>query len=284
MNETPRPGAPPPGASTRHELTLLMPDSAPHLGTVLGSAGMTHAGLLLLLFLLVFLRPPITDRASELPSLLDATSVVFYSEPAAPGGSGGGGERSPLPRRAAPVPAMRPLPAVVPEATLQPVEPEPIVMDVPEVPNTAPIAMIASGPPVPGVSGPGEGPGAGGGRDGGIGNGGRGGAGQNGVGGVGDGAGCGGSVTDPVSLNSPRPMYTGSAVQRAVRGDVTVSCVVTTTGETTGCVVVRSLDRNLHGLDDQALKTAGEFRFRPAMCRDVAVPMRVNIIITFNLR
>ena len=73
-------------------------------------------------------------------------------------------------------------------------------------------------------------------------------------------------------------------MQRGMRGEAVVSCIVTSRGEASACAIVRSLDGNAFGLDDQALQAAGQFRFRPAMCADVPVPTRVNIVLEFNLR
>ena len=283
MNDDLRRHRHPPGGAD-HDLRLLVPEPVTHVGAVLGSAGITHAVLLLALFVLLVWRPPLPVSVTDVSRLAERTEVVFLPDPAAPGGGGGGGDRSTLPPRTSVVPAVRPVPALVPEAAPEPTEPDPIVMDVPEVPNRAPMAMVGDGV-VPGVTfGAGRSPGAGRGDQGGIGGGGPRGVGRGAVPGIGDGRGCTGRATDPVPLNQPRPTYTSAAMQRGFRGEAVVSCIVTATGETAGCTIVRPLDGNAFGLDDQALKAAGEFRFRPGMCRDQPVPVRVNIILEFNLQ
>jgi TonB family protein len=48
--------------------------------------------------------------------------------------------------------------------------------------------------------------------------------------------------------------------------------------------VIRSLDGNAFGLDDEALKAASQFRFNPGRKDGVPVSVRVRIEIAFNMR
>jgi len=65
---------------------------------------------------------------------------------------------------------------------------------------------------------------------------------------------------------------------------VTLSCLVLATGNVGSCKVTKSLDGNNLGLDDEALKAASRFVFKPAMRRGQSVSVMVNIIISFRLR
>jgi TonB family protein len=71
---------------------------------------------------------------------------------------------------------------------------------------------------------------------------------------------------------------------RRREGEVSLSCLVLATGNVGSCRVTKSLDGNSLGLDDEALKAASRFVFKPAMRRGQPVPVMVNIIISFRLR
>ena len=87
-----------------------------------------------------------------------------------------------------------------------------------------------------------------------------------------------------VPIFTPKPAYTAEAVVRKVEGEVRLSCVVLATGTVGSCTVTRSLDGNRYGMDDEAVKAASRFVFRPATRRGKPVPVMVNIIIEFRMR
>ena len=87
-----------------------------------------------------------------------------------------------------------------------------------------------------------------------------------------------------VPVYTPRPAYTPEAMVRRREGEVSLSCLVLATGNVGSCRVTKSLDGNALGLDDEALKAASRFVFKPAMRRGQPVPVMVNIIISFRLR
>jgi TonB family protein len=116
--------------------------------------------------------------------------------------------------------------------------------------------------------GPGDGPGLGPGRGGGSGD---------GVYRLGSG------VTPPVEIRRAAPQYTTAAMQARVQGSVIVECVVQTNGVCTDVHVIRSLDPT-HGLDQEAVKAAGQWRFRPGTRLGQPVPVLVTMEITFTLR
>ena len=74
-----------------------------------------------------------------------------------------------------------------------------------------------------------------------------------------------------------------AAMQARAQGTILVECAVQTTGVCTNIRVERSFDPPF-GLDEQAMKAAAEWRFRPAMRRGQPVPVLVTMEIAFALR
>ena len=68
-----------------------------------------------------------------------------------------------------------------------------------------------------------------------------------------------------------------------IEGIVLVEMVVTADGTPSDLQVVRSLDTKF-GLDEESLKAARQFKFKPAMKEGKAVAMRVTLEVTFSLK
>jgi TonB family protein len=68
-----------------------------------------------------------------------------------------------------------------------------------------------------------------------------------------------------------------------LQGVVELSCVVMPDGACTDIRVVRSLDATM-GLDQQAIASARRWRFRPGERLGQPVPVRVTLLIEFNIR
>jgi TonB family protein len=142
--------------------------------------------------------------------------------------------------------------------------------------------IIDSGPPTP-SQGSGTAGGAGTGRGSGIGPGTGSGLGPGSGGGTGGGVyQPGNGVTPPVPTYVPKPQYTAEAMRARVQGVVLVECVVQTNGQCTETRVVRSLDPTF-GLDNEAIKAARLFRFRPGMRQGEPVAVLVTIELSFSL-
>jgi protein TonB len=227
-----------------------------------------------------------------------ASLIWLIQQPAPddPGGGGGGGNKmaTPLQRverrgndaRTLPV---GPAPAIDPSRQVRPdVEPVPRV-DIPAIPLADGTQMLPgsidapAAPPSPSL-GPGTDGGAGTGRRGGDGPGDGPGlrAGWNGGTG-GDAYQIGGDVSPPIEIRRGAPQYTTAAMQSRAQGTILVECVVQTTGICTNIRVKRSFNPPF-GLDEQAMKAAAEWRFRPAMRRGQPVPVVVTMEIAFALR
>jgi protein TonB len=275
-------------ATSRQDLQFILPESSTHLGTVFGGAGAIYVIGGLLAAMLLWLRPPMPPITVPIPHDV-LPSFIFPNIIGASGGgsSGGGNLSNPLkPVRTAEQPLTRlpePMPQPVPEQRLVPppevtpaAVPSTILSDNPAAlagPN-APTPDLGSGPN--GVGGPGRngnGPGPGGapGRNGGP---------DGGPGGPGPG---GGVDVQVVALSTPKPAYTSAAMQRRIEGEVGLSCVVLTTGRVGQCRITKSLDANF-GLDEEALKAAAKFVFKPAQRNGQPVPVTVNIVLEFHMR
>jgi periplasmic protein TonB len=93
----------------------------------------------------------------------------------------------------------------------------------------------------------------------------------------------GGGVTMPTELRKGMAQYTSEAMRARAQGAITVECVVQTNGVCTNIRVVRAFDPTF-GLDQEAVKAAAQWRFRPGMRLGQPVPVRVTMEIAFALR
>jgi len=87
-------------------------------------------------------------------------------------------------------------------------------------------------------------------------------------------------MAPPVPIHTAEPEYSDEARRKKIQGIVIVSLLVTTDGLPTDIRVERSLG---HGLDEKALETAGQYRFKPAMKDGVPVATRISIEMNFKL-
>lgn len=230
----------------------------------------------LLLLVVRFLPEKVYDTL--LPPRL-SEDLVFLVDPG-PGGGGGGGNKSPDPPKKAELPkiAEPPKPTPVPEPVPVPTEP---VLSLPvqtlaAVEIAAPGDLSSNAPSNTTSRGSGTGTGAGPGTGSGLGPG-RGGGFGGGVYNVGNG------VTAPIVVFKPQPKYTADAMRAKVQGTVIMSAVVLPDGTVTDISIVRSLDQSF-GLDEEAKKSASQWRFRPGMFKGEPVAVRILIELDFNLR
>jgi TonB family protein len=247
------------------------------------SGTIVHVAAIALLLLVVRLLPEKVYQ-SILPNRIE--DIVFLVDPG-PGGGGGGGNKSPDPPKQAEVKAQDKvdIPVQKPPDPVPVPEPENIPEALPELLNV-PLVDLGSRPTTsvgdpsgaansnsrgsgtgsgvgPG-QGSGLGPGSGGGTGGGIYN-------------------IGNGVTAPVVIFDPKPKYTADAMRAKVQGVVQMSAVVMPNGSVADIRIVRSLDQSF-GLDEEAKKTAAQWRFRPGMRQGEPVAVRIIIELEFNLR
>jgi protein TonB len=199
-------------------------------------------------------------------------------------GGGGGGSSSPEPPRKAEIPKVETPKPVVPTPEIPRVEtpPPPPISEIPAQTLNAPTEVI------PGVLAPTQpGTGAGGekGEGGGIGTGQGEGLGPGRDKGTGGGAyRPGNGVSVPRLLAEVRPKYTAEAMRARMQGVVRLECVVRSSGSVGDCDVVKSLDGNNFGLDEQALIAARQWRFAPGTRLGEPVDVLVTIELAFALR
>jgi len=94
------------------------------------------------------------------------------------------------------------------------------------------------------------------------------------------------SVTDdydtgPKLLFKPSPRYSQEALQYNIKGNVRLSVVFSRDGRIDDVKVVSGLG---HGLDEAAIDAVKQFKFTPAMRSGQAVSVKMEIVISFNLR
>lgn len=228
------------------------------------------AGLLVVLLVMAWV--PKSALLQVMPP--EKVDLVFV-QAVGPGGGGGGGNKMPDPPRKLEMKAEPPKAPVI----------EPVKTDIPPPTLVAPIqtnmAVVQSAGAITGLSaapslgtgtgtgaGPGTGPGIGPGTNGGFG----GGAMREGSGAV-----------APTLLRGVDPKYTTEAMRAKVQGVVKLEVLVGADGSVKDVRVLQSLDRAT-GLDNEAMRTAREWRFRPATYQGQPVPFLVIIEMTFSLR
>jgi TonB family protein len=90
-------------------------------------------------------------------------------------------------------------------------------------------------------------------------------------------------LTKPEPISTPAPKYTSAAMNAAVEGDVVVDFVVLADGTVGRARIAKSLNP-AYGLDDEALATIRQWRFRPAELNGQPVPVVSTATVPFRLR
>jgi protein TonB len=251
----------------------------------------------LLVFVLLAFRYGADSTAFAVLPEQPNSNIVWLSEPGPGGGGGGGGNEMKEPPRQAELPGKDKItvPVVEPpklEAPKEKVSEEPKLVVQLNIPAQTLAAATESLPgaiePPPGPptlsQGPGTSGGAGTGTGSGVGPGTGSGLGPGSGGGTGGGVYRPGSgVTLPTKLREVKPAYTSDAMRAKVQGTVLLQCVVRPDGTVGDVEVVKSLDP-VFGLDQEAVKAAKQWLFRPGMRFGEPVPVLITIELTFTLR
>ena len=87
----------------------------------------------------------------------------------------------------------------------------------------------------------------------------------------------------PVVVREVKPDYTEEAKAARIQGTVWVKCVVQEDGDVGDVQVSRSLDKE-YGLDDEAVKAAKQWKFKPGTKDGKPVAVQVTIELTFTLK
>jgi periplasmic protein TonB len=149
-------------------------------------------------------------------------------------------------------------------------------LDLPGTIESVSVSTFASlGPGSRGGAGTGDGTGIGDGDGPGLGPGSR--------GSTGGGQDTGGGLTPPTVVRNVEPLYTADAMRARVEGIVAVRAIVQPDGTVGNMEIIRSLDPEF-GLDQAAMKAAGQWLFRPGLLGGQPVPVAVAVELSFNLR
>ena len=90
----------------------------------------------------------------------------------------------------------------------------------------------------------------------------------------------GGSVSAPVVLFAPEPMFSEEARKQKVGGNVLVYLQVDTNGRPMHARVLRGIGL---GLDEKALEAVRQYRFKPAMENGKPVAVEMDVEVTFSI-
>lgn len=261
-------------------------------GVGVGASVAAHmaVGLIILMVMRFAPQPSAADFIPDVP----VNDIVWLAMPGPGGGGGGGGNKAPEPPRKAELPGKDKITVPVEKAPTP--KPEPPKPDPPPAELLIPAQTMAAAeqalpgviqPSAPSVSesqGAGTGGGAGTGTGQGVGSGQGSGLGAGFGGGTGGGAyRPGAGITLPSVLSEVKPAYTADAMRAKVQGSVWLECIVMPDGSVGEVKVTRSLDP-IFGLDQEAIKAAKRWRFRPGMRQGEPVPVIITIELTFTLR
>jgi periplasmic protein TonB len=259
------------------------------------AASLLYHGAMLALLIFAIRYTPATTTVAALPDQANK-NIIWLSEPGPGGGGGGGGNKMKDPPRQAELPGKDKITVPVTKAPKlenpKPPKQEPDPVAQLNIPAKSLAAAAESmpgtieAPPAPPTEslGSGSGGGAGTGSGTGVGSGRGSGLGEGYGGGTGGGAyQVGNGVTTPQVVREVKPQYTSDAMRAKVQGTVLVQCVVRADGSVGDVQVLRSLDPTF-GLDQEAVKAARQWRFRPGTRLGEPVPVQITIELTFTLR
>jgi TonB family protein len=278
------------------DVRFLFEEQQKRIGPALIVSFAYHAAMVV--FILLAFRYGADSTTSAFLPEQPNSNIIWLSEPGPGGGGGGGGNKLKEPPRQAELPGKDKLtvPVVKPPKLEAPKEstkePNTVVqLNIPAQTLAAATESLPGaiepppGPPTPTVSqGAGTGGGAGAGTGSGIGPGTGSGLGPGSGGGTGGGVYRPGSgVTLPTKLREVKPAYTSDAMRAKVQGTVLLQCVVRPDGTVGDVEIVKSLDP-VFGLDQEAVKAAKQWLFRPGTRFGEAVPVLITIELTFTLR
>jgi TonB family protein len=252
----------------------------------------SHIAMGVIAFLVMRYAPEAQSLDAPPPSL--PNDIVWLSEPGPGGGGGGGGNKMPEPPKKAELPGKDKISVPVekkPDPRPEPPKEEPPPAEDLVIPAktmaSAEVALpgaIATEAPPTISQGSGSGGGAGTGTGSGVGPGTGSGLGPGSGGGTGGGAyRPGAGIVLPEVLKEVKPAYTAEAMRAKVQGVVWLECIVMPDGTVGDVKVTKSLDP-VFGLDQEAIKAARQWRFKPGMRQGQPVPVIITIELTFTLR
>ena len=297
MPETPTPEPQPVASSVTHVVAdrpveVHFSFERPQSRVGVAASVASHLALGLIAFLVMRYAP----EAQSLEPIVNPlpSEIMWIAEPGPGGGGGGGGNKMPEPPKKAELPGKEKITVPVketPKPTPEPPKEEPPPAEDLVIPARTMAAAeqalpgaIATEAPVTLSQGTGSGGGAGTGTGSGVGPGRGSGLGDGTGGGTGGGAYRPGSgVSLPEVITEVKPQYTAEAMRAKVQGVVWLECIVMPDGSVGDVKVTKSLDSTF-GLDQEAIKAARRWRFKPGIRAGQPVPVIITIELTFTLR
>lgn len=91
----------------------------------------------------------------------------------------------------------------------------------------------------------------------------------------------GAGITPPVKLVFPQPRYTEEARQARIQGTVILQAVIDREGNVGEVLIIKGLPL---GLDDSAIETVQNWKFKPALRGAEPVAVYLNLMINFSLQ
>jgi len=271
------------------ELRFGFEQRKPAFGVGASMAAHVMAALIILLVIRFAPKPSALELLPDAP----IKDLVWIAVEGPGGGGGGGGNKMPEPPKPAELKGKEKITVPVkeePKPTPEPPKPEPppeqltIPAQTTASAETTLPGAIQPSAPVTESLGSGTGGGAGTGAGQGVGSGQGSGLGPGTGGGTGGGAyRPGAGITLPSVLKEVKPAYTADAMRAKIQGSVWLECIVMPDGSVGEVKVTRSLDP-IFGLDQEAIKAAKQWRFRPGMRQGAPVPVIITIELTFTLR
>ena len=273
------------------DVPFLFEQSSNRVGPAFLASLASHVAM----FFLALLVVRYGGRVAAAPVLPEPShnGIIWLTQPGPGGGGGGGGNRMKEPPRQAELPGKEKLTVPVQrKVTMQLTKAEPNPVEQLNIPAKSLAAAAESlpgtieappGPPT--VSqGSGSGGGSGTGTGTGIGPGTGSGLGPGSGGGTGGGIyQPGNGVSVPVLIREVKPQYTSDAMRAKIQGTVVLECIVRPDGTVSDIQVQRSLDPTF-GLDQEAVKAARQWRFRPGIRMGEPVSVQITIQLDFTLR
>lgn len=87
-------------------------------------------------------------------------------------------------------------------------------------------------------------------------------------------------VSSPGVLFDPSPTYPAVAHSLKLQGTTILQLTVTPAGTPSDIAILKPIGC---GLDDQAVKALGTWKFKPAMLNGIPVPVRIDVEVSFNM-
>jgi TonB family protein len=94
----------------------------------------------------------------------------------------------------------------------------------------------------------------------------------------------GNGVMPPKLVKEAKPTYRADAMRAKISGRIVLEAVVKIDGTIEDVRVIRSLDDNKYGMDDEAISTVKKWAFQAGTKDGAAVPVLIEIEMSFTIK